>query len=203
MARKKNQDGRRRQLIDAAFVTLARRGADGTRTSDIAREAGVAAGVIHYYFGSKDELVLEATRDEIDRFYHWLVGRLAELDDPLEKLLSAVRLTLPDDGGDPGWIVLYQFWARAIYSPPLAALAALFQERARALYVAILEEGQTAGRFRLESDAESVARSLMAMIDGLSLQVVLGDRSLPVDKAERLCVAYARRAAGVPREEPA
>jgi AcrR family transcriptional regulator len=198
---RRNQDHRRRQLIEAAFVTLARRGLQGTRTSDIAREAGVAVGSIHYYFATKDELILEATRWDIDRFYRWLVDELADVDDPLERLLSAIRWTLPDDSGDPGWVVAFQFWARSIYSPPLAALSALLQERARTLYVTILTDGHDAGRFTLRSDAESVARSLMAMIDGLSFQVILKDPSLTAADAERLCVDYALMAVGLTAAE--
>ncbi len=163
----------------------------------IAAAAGVSVGSVHYYFPSKDDLLLEATRRDIDDFYHWVVEQLGDVADPLQKLESVIRWTLPEENVHAGWIVLFQFWSRAIYNTPLAALAALFQERARALYVSILEEGQDRGVFELESDAETIARSLMAMIDGLSFQIVLRDPSLTVAEAEQMCLDFARRAVGV------
>lgn len=201
MARKKNQVARRQQLLDAAFSTLAQHGTGGTRVSGIAAAAGVSTGSVSYYFPSKDDLLLEATRRDIDDFYHSVVERLREMDDPLEKLEAMIRWTLPDENGHAGWVVLFQFWSRAIYNAPLAALAALFQERARLLYMSVLEEGQARGVFRLVSDAETVARSLMAMIDGLSFQIILRDPTLTVAEAEQMCLEFVRRAVAATSSE--
>ena len=175
---------------------IADRGIEATRTADIARQAGVSAGTVHYYYDAKDDLLLEATRQNIDSFHHWLVNRLAAIDDPHDRLEFAVRATLPDEDLDAGWVVLLQFWSRAIYHHPLRALAALFQERARALYISLLDAGRQAGAFQMTESSETVARSLMAMIDGLSFQVILGDPSLSARQAEELCLAYVRTATG-------
>ena len=51
-----------RHIIDASAAVLARDGYAGTSMKDIAREAGVAQGLIHYYFGSKEDLVLAVVR---------------------------------------------------------------------------------------------------------------------------------------------
>ncbi len=196
MPRRKDHTGRRRQLIQAAYVTLARKGSEGTRLADIAREAGVAPGLVSYYFPSKDDLLLEATRHCIDGFYAEREEAVASVEDPLEKLELAIRLALPESAEDRDWTILAEFWTRALRSVPLSTVAALFQARSRALYVSILEEGQASGRFSLAADAESVARSLIAMIEGLALQVVLRDPSLDVETMERLVIAYARQAVG-------
>ena len=196
VARKKDQDARRRQLVQAAFAVIADRGIDATRTADIARHAGVSTGTVHYYYDAKDDLLLEATRQDIDSFHRWLVDQLGALDDPLARLEFAIRATLPDENADPGWIVLLQFWSRAIYHHPLRTVAALFQERARGLYTSVLEDGRRRGAFRMTESSESVARSLMAMIDGLSFQIILGDPALTVRHAEQLCLAYVRDATG-------
>ena len=44
----------------AACRVLAERGLSSTRVADIAREAGVSSAAIHYYFKSKDEVLLAA-----------------------------------------------------------------------------------------------------------------------------------------------
>ena len=47
---------RRRQILDAAVQVFAQQGFHACRVSDIAREAGVAHGLIYHYFDSKDEV---------------------------------------------------------------------------------------------------------------------------------------------------
>lgn len=52
---------RRRQILEAARRAFSRRGdVAGTRTKDIAAEAGVSEGIIYRHFDSKDELFYEA-----------------------------------------------------------------------------------------------------------------------------------------------
>ena len=46
------------KILQAAFSVLSRQGYENTSTKDIAEEAGVAQGLIHYYFKSKQQLVL-------------------------------------------------------------------------------------------------------------------------------------------------
>jgi AcrR family transcriptional regulator len=49
-------------IIEAAATVLAAQGYANTSIKDIAREAGIAQGLVHYYFGSKEELVLAVLR---------------------------------------------------------------------------------------------------------------------------------------------
>lgn len=49
-------------IIEAAAAVLAAQGYANTSIKDIAREAGIAQGLVHYYFGSKEELVLAVLR---------------------------------------------------------------------------------------------------------------------------------------------
>ncbi len=48
------------RIVDAAFTALARDGYEATTVKDIADEAGVAPGLVHYYFKSKEDLVVAA-----------------------------------------------------------------------------------------------------------------------------------------------
>ncbi|MEJ1229427.1 MAG: TetR family transcriptional regulator [Galbitalea sp.] len=55
---------KKRQLLDAAFAEFATHGIAGARVDQIARAAGVSAGLVYTYFGSKDEL-FEAVFDTV------------------------------------------------------------------------------------------------------------------------------------------
>jgi len=66
------ESDKREHLLAAAARVLVRDGTAGLRIRDVALEAGVSTGVVHYYFGSKDEILVEAlrwaTRAPIQRF---------------------------------------------------------------------------------------------------------------------------------------
>ncbi|TDD09961.1 TetR/AcrR family transcriptional regulator [Nonomuraea deserti] len=61
--RKRDREATRARLLEAARLRFAREGYDGTSVRDIAGDAGVDAGLIFRYFGSKKQLFDEITAD--------------------------------------------------------------------------------------------------------------------------------------------
>jgi hypothetical protein len=59
------------------------------------------------------------------------------------------------------------------------------------LYERVLERGAESGAFDLTADPQSIARALVALQDGLGLQVVLGHPSLDSAEAKRTLLATA------------
>ena len=58
--RRRDQAGyeaKRRQILKAATVVFAERGYEGCRVGDIAREAGIAYGLIYHYFENKEDIL--------------------------------------------------------------------------------------------------------------------------------------------------
>lgn len=74
----------RARLIAAGHRVLAERGYDATTVKEVAREAGVNQGLVHYYFGSKDALLLAVTQ-EASRQYMSELERL-RAQTPVEEL---------------------------------------------------------------------------------------------------------------------
>ncbi len=52
----------RERIIAGAYRTLIQQGYEATSVKDIAQEAGVPPGLIHYYFTSKEDLLVAAIR---------------------------------------------------------------------------------------------------------------------------------------------
>src|SRR5881398_1371637 len=50
------------RIIEAMRRSVARRGSAGSTFDHVAREAGVSRGLLHYYFGTKEQLLVEAVR---------------------------------------------------------------------------------------------------------------------------------------------
>ncbi len=78
---------------------FARKGWNGTRVGDIAREAGVAYGLVYHYFANKDE-ILDALLEESWVLLERVIGEVAASSAPLsEKLRNVVGFVLE------GWVL--------------------------------------------------------------------------------------------------
>ena len=60
--RRLEPDARREQILDCAVALFGERPYAAVSTTDIAREAGVARGLLNHYFGTKRDLYLEVVR---------------------------------------------------------------------------------------------------------------------------------------------
>jgi AcrR family transcriptional regulator len=188
---------RRRQLIEAASELLAERGSERMRLSDVAERSGVATSLVSYYFPSRDDLILEATRFGVEHSFTEEAATLARIEDPLERLEHAIHWTIPDGPRDPIWTIMVDLWLRAMRRPPLQTVAAMFQSRARTLFASIIEAGRSTGRFTPVASTESISASIVAMIDGLAMRIVLLDPSITAVDVEALVIEYVRLVIGV------
>jgi AcrR family transcriptional regulator len=85
-----DEAGRRSQIVHAAAKVLGRQGYGATSLKDVAREAGVAPGLLHYYFESKEELLLEVVvAIERQMIADWQ-DAIAGIDDPLERIVAGL-----------------------------------------------------------------------------------------------------------------
>ena len=92
---------RRRQILDAAIRVFARQGFHACRVSDIAREAGVAYGLVYHYFNSKDQVLNELF---VER-WSLLLAAIEEVDSrpipPREKLDAVAGFIIDSYRHDP------------------------------------------------------------------------------------------------------
>jgi AcrR family transcriptional regulator len=85
-----DESGRRQQIVAAAAAVLGRQGFHETSLKDVAREAGVAPGLLHYYFESKQELLCEVVAAmEREMTTEWQMA-IADIEDPLERIVAAL-----------------------------------------------------------------------------------------------------------------
>ncbi len=67
MARPSNREQRRAQIVEALHVLMAEQGYDGASVAAIARQAGLAPGLVHYHFACKEEILLALVERLADR----------------------------------------------------------------------------------------------------------------------------------------
>jgi len=79
MPRKNVQEERRTQILGALHRCLLRKPFHQTSVRDIAREAGVNHGVLHYYFKSKEDVLLNYIDEMLvlykSQFNEWMAGK--------------------------------------------------------------------------------------------------------------------------------
>lgn len=194
--RRKNQGERRTQLAEAAREVLLRHGAVGLRVKDVAARAGMSPSTLLYYYPEIDDLLLEVARAATDRFADNRARAVRELADPLEQLRLAIRLGIPTGPDDEESRLLYELDALTGASTAFAALSTSYFDRQVALYESVLAAGATAGSMQPVAPIDVVARGLVALEDGLGLQVVLDHPSIDSEEAERVLRAYAEAMAG-------
>ena len=68
MARKVMAETRREEIVQALYRCMVKRGYSNTTVRDIAREANVQNGIIHYYFESKDAILSALCQDLAQRY---------------------------------------------------------------------------------------------------------------------------------------
>src|SRR3974390_2124587 len=54
------------RIVEAMRASVAARGIAGSTFDHVAREAGVSRGLLHYYFGTKERLLVEVVRRECE-----------------------------------------------------------------------------------------------------------------------------------------
>ena len=65
------------RIIDAMRHSVAKRGTTGSTFDHVSREAGVSRGLLHYYFGTKEQLLVEAVRRDGELRIERLQSQLA------------------------------------------------------------------------------------------------------------------------------
>ena len=90
MGRKSNAPQRRGQIVWALYDCLIEKGHEKVSVKEIAARAGLPAGVIHYYFSSKDDIVSNLAEAIVNKYSTMLDERLKEADSTGQRIESAV-----------------------------------------------------------------------------------------------------------------
>ena len=182
---------RKPQIISAAAEVLYERGLFDTRIGDIAERAGTSGPTILYYFESKDRLLEEAV-DQTDReFYERLTEGQARQEGAADKLVHLIEETSLGPGGLSDWTLWMEMWVRARRDPVVRDAYFRLDRRQRKLIADIVREGQDAGEFSADADADAFAIALSGLMDGLGVQITLGQPDVAPERMISICLALA------------
>jgi AcrR family transcriptional regulator len=161
------------RIVDAMRESVAARGAAGSTFEHVAGEAGVSRGLLHYYFGTKERLLVEVVRRDAD-------VRIGRLDEPLGKaktvddvldVLVASLMDLIDN--EPGFfLLLFELFSAGRRNPEIQAELGQLFVRTRSHVAEILKAKESEGVLHLRYDAEAVTSYLFTFGDGFALQAL-------------------------------
>jgi AcrR family transcriptional regulator len=166
---------RKLEILEATCRVIARQGADGLRMGTVAREAGVSSALIHYYFDTRADLLMQAFEHadrKADELALDAMDGIPKAVDRLERLLllyGATNRELHED-----WVLWVEMWRSAIFDDRLAESVRKSAESWIGQIAGLIDESCTEGSVGRDVDARETAIRLAALVDGLGLQLLSG-----------------------------
>ena len=162
-----------RRIVEAMRHSVARRGAAGSTFDHVSREAGVSRGLLHYYFGTKEQLLVEAARRDCELRIEALEQRLAgakTAEDYVALLAENLQETVRED---PDFVTLvFELFTLSRRNADIAVEYARLVRLTRERLASMLAAAQEDGVLRLHAEPEAVADILFAMGDGFALRMI-------------------------------
>lgn len=156
----------RSRIVSAAYRLLAEQGYEAATMKEIAKAAGVAPGLIHYYFSSKDHLLQEVLTEAGERYVKEVERWCATLSPSqlLEATFTEPKQRVADE---PEWFQLRcELFALGLRNPNFHEAVQIMLSTGRQCITRLVR--QIAGDEI--SHPEATAAVLLAAFDGLALQ---------------------------------
>jgi AcrR family transcriptional regulator len=185
MPRKVDHHTRRTAIAHSAWRLAARGGIEAITMRHVAADAGMSLGQVQHYFPTKDDLLTFA----YDLLTHHTAERVGQRDhpatdedpEPRDVIHDALVEMLPlDEQRTLEAHVAVAYLAHATVTPAMAARLRKTHADLMDLVVDQLRRGQHRGTVAVGLDPVREARTLLAVLDGLTAHVLIGHHS-PAD----------------------
>ena len=177
------------QIIDAATAVMSRQGYSNTSMKDIALEAGIAQGLIHYYFASKEDLLLAVVQTMCDEMLAESEAAFAAGDRaPLQRALAGLQAARERCMARPETVqLLFEMVALSATNPSLRQQMSSLYKEINESVTAMVEELNRDLPTQMPVPAADFAAVIIAAIDGLAVRALID----PAESTERLYRALA------------
>ena len=180
------------RIVEAMRSSVARRGIAGSTFEHVAREAGVSRGLLHYYFGTKERLLVEVVRRDSELRIARLDQMLAEarsVDDVLDALVSSLTDLIENE--PDVFLLIFELFSAGRRNPEIQEEVGRLFANTRSHVAEVLRAKEREGVLSLRFDADAVVSYLLALGDGFALQA-LSDQDLDRKAAVAAGTASAR-----------
>jgi len=170
-------NAQRERILDAALTCFAREGFHAATMQDIVAESGLSPGAIYGYFTGKTEVVMAiaSERHAMERQRMQQALAAADLDTSLVRLVEGFVLGLRDPQEKTWRRLAVQLWAESLSNPRLKREALAGVSQAVEILSPMIRAAQREGRWPRHLDSQSAARVMIAILQGVSLQLAWDD----------------------------
>lgn len=190
MARPSAVAKRRQEILEATCTVISERGFGDLRIADVAKIAGYSTGTVHYYFASKDELLVEAFRYQYEQSVARREGSKDAGDDPVQRLRKLAGGHLPSsDTSIQSWRVWLELWVSALRDPTLAGINDVYYGDWRSAVLDAATDAHDEGLLNI-ADVTAFSDAFVGMLDGLAIQVLIGAAHMTADRMQATCTAF-------------
>jgi AcrR family transcriptional regulator len=161
------------RIVDAMRTSVGLRGATGSTFDQVAREAGVSRGLLHYYFGTKERLLVEVVRRDCDLRMQRMSETITGVESS-EALLGALVQSLNETIAETPefFVILLELHSLARRNAEIASELAELHRRVRGHLAGLLEQAREQGAIRLAGEPGAVSEVLFALADGLAMRML-------------------------------
>jgi TetR/AcrR family transcriptional repressor of bet genes len=188
-----SKETRQLQLIKATIRSIAKYGLSMTTMSTVSKEAKLSQGIINLHFQSKDRLLVETLRYVADEYKAvWEKAILDSGDSPAEKIAALIGVDFEKSVCKRNKLaVWFAFWGETRSRPIYRNICRKRDREYLQVMIdycdALIKEGGYKGQ-----DAQAVANALLAMTEGLWLDLLMSPDYTTPEQACEVCMHYLR-----------
>lgn len=187
MPKKVDRTVRREAFLAAANSMIKKHGISGVTARAVAAEAGFTTGALVHYVKSMDELLVEASEYSA-RDVRANMLEAEEEPNALEALRGVLYLALASDADKRGnWNFFLGFWERSVHNAAVRKVTHLRYEEWLKRLSRLIRRAIEEGGLGKDIDVTLAARSAMALIDGIAIQVLRSGKA-PSTQTQRQLV---------------
>ncbi len=172
---------RRSQLIKAAYQVLSKKGYHDFTIRDIAKEADLSTGLVHYYFKNKQDLLVSVLKEINDNIRKFLIKSYSDIDDPAEKLKIFMTHAFELGNNEDYFKVIFDFWTLTKTSDRMHRTNKKLLRGYRDECRNIILEGIEKGVFN-DIEVEYTVSVIISVIQGMIIQYVIDRDAFDYDQ---------------------
>jgi len=192
---------RRRQLVEATIASIARHGLAGTTVARVAEGAGLSAGIVNFYFKSKNALLLatlETVNGQLEQLERDAVADAG--DDPAAQLNAMIEVNFDPEVCDPDRIAVWNaFWGQAQTRPDYMRICGARETAEEDLVLALFERLAEGGGYE-QLDHHALGSAFYHLLTSLPEGILERDTPFDFDRAKATCRGFLTSV--FPREFP-
>ena len=190
------QQHTRERIIAAASKVLAEKGYDATTLREISRAAQAAPGLVHYYFGGKDQLLVEALQMAGQQFHQRMQHLIQQIPDEQSLDVLLAHLSERVEQEEDVYRLRYESFSLGLHNALIAPavrerLTRRREEMSSVLEIVLEKQARTVGAEAMTVDPMILATLLLALSDGLALQKIM-DADIDLEAAYRMLAQMLR-----------